>query len=212
MWSRTLRSPFNVVVALTVGCILMHQTGLGSASDGGEVLKSAIKKLVDNHRRQIHEALRGFPMPGNRSLEDFTPETNGRPIQSVLITTWKTGSSFIGELLHTVPATFYHYEPLFDFGILQIRDEPLASIAVRNLENLLKCDYQDLDHYLNFTRYNNSFQFIRNKWLADLLKSEPDHYFDPQILEPICKLLPWHAMKLVRLRLDLTARLLANEE
>lgn len=54
----------------------------------------------------------------------------------------------MGDVLNAHPANFYHYEPLLDFGIVQIRDSPLADEALDNLESMFKCDYTNLGNEL----------------------------------------------------------------
>ena len=62
-----------------------------------------------------------------------------------IATTWRSGSTFLGDILLSHPATFYHYEPLINYKIHQVRDgTPLAPKAIKALENLFKCDYSDL--------------------------------------------------------------------
>ena len=54
----------------------------------------------------------------------------------ILATSWRSGSTFLGEALSWHPGTFYSYEPLVYFDKLkQVRVEPqggLARIAIRS--------------------------------------------------------------------------------
>jgi hypothetical protein len=68
----------------------------------------------------------------------------GTPVRSLIITTWRSGSTFVGEVLNTHPGNYYHSEPLADYEIIQIRGEPLATGAIKNLRNLLNCNYTDM--------------------------------------------------------------------
>jgi hypothetical protein len=68
----------------------------------------------------------------------------GTPVRSLIITTWRSGSTFLGDVLNSHPGNYYHYEPLLDYDIVQIRGEPLASGAIRNLRNLLNCNYTNM--------------------------------------------------------------------
>lgn len=77
-------------------------------------------------------------------LEDLLMERGGRPMRSIILTSWRSGSTFLGDVVNAHPASFYHYEPLLDFGIVQIRGPPLADEALRNLESLLRCDFGNL--------------------------------------------------------------------
>lgn len=72
-------------------------------------------------------------------------------MRSVILTSWRSGSTFFGDVINAHPANFYHYEPLLDFGIVQIRGPPLADEALRNLEALLKCDFSNLGRLFSKT-------------------------------------------------------------
>lgn len=56
----------------------------------------------------------------SRKLNDLVMEKGGQPIRNVIFTTWRSGSTFLGETLDSHPGTFYHYEPLLHFEIKQV--------------------------------------------------------------------------------------------
>lgn len=72
------------------------------------------------------------------------PELGGQPIRSIIITTWRSGSTFLGDVLNSHPGNYYHYEPLLDYDIIQIRGAPLANDALQTLRDLLHCNYSSL--------------------------------------------------------------------
>lgn len=77
-------------------------------------------------------------------------------MRSVVITTWRSGSTFIGGVLDSHPATFHFSEPLTDFRTVQVRGEPLGTPAVRALQSLLTCNYRVLgksDSEITFLNY-----------------------------------------------------------
>ena len=43
-------------------------------------------------------------------------EMNAKPLRIMLVTTWKSGSTFLGELLGAGQTVYYDYEPLFLIG------------------------------------------------------------------------------------------------
>lgn len=77
-------------------------------------------------------------------LDDLVMEKGGTPMRSIILTSWRSGSTFLGDVINAHPANFYHYEPLLDFGIVQIRGPPLAEEALQNIESLLNCDFHNL--------------------------------------------------------------------
>lgn len=65
-------------------------------------------------------------------------------MRSIILATWRSGSTFLGDVLQAHPANFYHYEPLLDFGITQVRGSPMSHRAIRNLNALFNCQYHKL--------------------------------------------------------------------
>ena len=64
-----------------------------------------------------------------------------------VVTTWRSGSTFLGDILTSHPATFYHYEPLIHLGITQVRSGKLAETALKALKSQLNCSYNGLGKY-----------------------------------------------------------------
>ena len=65
----------------------------------------------------------------------------------IIITSWRSGSTLMGELLNSMPGSFYSYEPLTLFGINRIyNDSQLVPKAVNVIKNILKCNYS-MVHY-----------------------------------------------------------------
>jgi hypothetical protein len=78
-------------------------------------------------------------------------DKGGTPIRNVILTTWRSGSTFLGDLVISHPGTFYHYEPLLHFGITRVRDYSGVGgsvydgrKAVDTLRDLMNCDYSKL--------------------------------------------------------------------
>lgn len=158
-----------------------------------------MKAMKANKHIYIKGIIQSCPLKGIHLILSSNPST------------WRSGSTFLGSILASVPGTFYHYEPLGDFGVFQINEDPLASIAIRNVKKLLNCDYKAMDRYLRFCRITSS-HFTQNRWIRNLRISQPDLDYKPELLQPICKLFPWHAMKVLRLRLATAERLLQDQE
>ena len=73
----------------------------------------------------------------------FKNVKNVLPLQTrgvVLLTYYRSGSSFVGELFNQHPDVFYHFEPLFPYSG-DCSDEPAyKSEKVNLIEGILKCD------------------------------------------------------------------------
>ena len=55
------------------------------------------------------------------------------------MTSWRSGSTLMGELLNSIPDSFYSYEPLALFEINRIyNDSNLVSTAVNVIKSILR--------------------------------------------------------------------------
>jgi len=131
------------------------------------------------------------------------------PRHSLVVTTWRSGSTFLGDVLLAHPATFYHYEPLLDFGIMRVRGGEEGRRAVANLRRLLRCDYSNMERYLD---YGEEHPWLHNHntrlwWICNAFR---DFCSSPEFLGRFCALFPFQAIKTVRLALGLTKELLAD--
>lgn len=193
--------------------------GIGSASGlTSERLSAAtIPEVVAQQRLRIAEEMENFEYPAGRfgvdaeKLSDLTPETEGIPVRSMVLTTWRSGSTFLGDILNAMPGNYYHYEPLLHLGIKQVREPEEEELAIKHLKSLYYCDYQnDMDEYLNYGK-KNLHLFQHNKRLWQLCKEYPHYCWRPKFLTPICKLFPLQSMKTVRLRLSSAEKLLEDK-
>lgn len=167
-----------------------------------------IADILNYQRQEIIHEMKFFKYQNvNENLASLTPESNGKPFRSVIITTWRTGSTFLGEILNTMPGNFYHFEPLLDFGVVKIRGPPHDKRAIYNLKQLLNCNYNNLTSYLNFS-IDHEFLFSYNTRLWRYCLLYPEYCSNPSFLSPFCRLFPLQSMKIIRLRLALAEQLL----
>ncbi|XP_024943302.1 carbohydrate sulfotransferase 5 isoform X3 [Cephus cinctus] len=184
-----------------------------------------IHRVIDQQRKAIEREMVDYNYPNGlyginarceqwdgfcSKLEDFVMEKGGRPMRSVILTTWRSGSTFFGDVLNAHPANFYHYEPLLDFGIVQVRNKPLAEYALRNIKAMFHCDFSDMDHYLDYGK-THSWLFNHNTHLWRQCQLHKKICWDPRFASGMCRLFPFQSMKLVRLRLQVAEELLADE-
>ncbi|XP_017069892.1 carbohydrate sulfotransferase 4 [Drosophila eugracilis] len=231
---RPLTTPFNQAAGRDQGA----GAGVGAPVDGGPSNSLARSAFYDRFQQQLQQpsqtvvynltatsvdvlsAQRSriltemenfeYPRGGAERLADMTPETNGTPVRSVVVTSWRSGSTFLGDILNSIPGNFYHYEPLLDFGIKQIRDPEDQELAVQNLKNLLNCDYADMIDYLNFGK-THTYLFEHNTRLWDVCREFPRFCWRPAFLTRFCRLFPIQSMKTVRLRLAQAEKLLEDQ-
>ncbi|XP_067621128.1 carbohydrate sulfotransferase 5 [Eurosta solidaginis] len=178
-------------------------------------MTATIADILAAQRVKVITEMENFEYPQGRfgvdaeKLTDMTPETNGTPIRSVIITSWRSGSTFLGDILNAMPANFYHYEPLLSFGINQVRDGADGVEALRMLRQLLHCNYTNMHEYLDYGK-THTYLFEHNERLWSVCKEFPQFCWQPKFLTPICKLFPMQSMKVIRLRLALAKALLED--
>jgi hypothetical protein len=178
-------------------------------------LSVTIEDVLNFQRQQLADEMQYYEFPSGRfgveakNLQELTPESGGAPMRSIILSTWRSGSTFLGDVLNAMPGNYYHYEPLLTFDISQIRGPPHDKIALKTLKKLLKCNYTGLDDYLEFGQ-NHNYLFSHNLRLWNQCHLFPSFCYQPKFLEPFCKLFPLQSMKVVRLRVKLAASLLKD--
>lgn len=130
---------------------------------------------------------------------------------SVILSTWRSGSTFLGDIINSMPANYYHYEPLLNYEIVQIRGPPQSDQAIDTLRKLLKCNYTALTDYLEYGQSHN-YLFTHNFRLWHSCQLHPQFCYDPQFLNSFCRLFPFQSMKVVRVRLALAESLLNDND
>lgn len=129
---------------------------------------------------------------------------------SVILSTWRSGSTFLGDIMNAMPGNFYHYEPLLNYEIVQIRGPPQSEYAIDTLRQLLKCNYSTLNDYLDYGT-NHNYLFSHNFRLWRNCQIYPQFCYEPEFLNAFCRLFPFQSMKIVRLRLALAESLLNDK-
>lgn len=170
-----------------------------------------IKRIIDEERESIRNDMKNYRFPTDRVLGNFLIEGDGKPIRSIILSTYRSGSSFLGSIIEAHPGNFYHFEPLTDFNFVQIRGPPLDVKAVDRIKALLNCEYEKLHDYLEFAKsrpwyFNKTINFQKH------CNPREDLCYSSKFLSTYCQLFPFESMKLVRLRLNVAQELLADEK
>lgn len=185
-----------------------------------------IEGILKEQRLKIAEETRSLDgEKGFENLDTFIPENNGIPLRNIIVTTWRSGSTFLGAILNSMPGNYYHFEPLVNYGITVVRGPPSDDEAIYQLKELLHCNYSSVNEYVSFGA-NQKFVYNYNHRLWNYCYLHPGHPsntglkggspHDPRycsnadFLTSFCKLFPVQSMKIMRLRLALAERLLED--
>ena len=153
-----------------------------------------------------------FCCSGDHKVGDIIPVEDSRPI--LLLTTWRSGSTFTGDILNQYPATFYYFEPLHYYANRREKDAIQSEDIF--LKSLFQCSFnKDNFGYLqHVAQWANSFLFKKHNWrLWDSCKNVlplNTMCFLPEFLSFACRLHPIKLVKTVRLRAREIAQLLAG--
>jgi hypothetical protein len=180
-------------------------------------VSDTIEGILNNERQRLMEIMRNHPERNfgvnAKNLTELTLQGNSNPIRSVIISSWRSGSTFLGDVINALPGNFYYYEPLIHFNIKKIRGEPSARAAVVNLlKNLLTCNYTETDEYKKYSlsHEKNEYFSTYNKPLWAQCQLFPNFCHQPKLLEKFCKLFPMQSMKVLKLSLRPAADLLKD--
>lgn len=172
-----------------------------------------IEKILERTRSKIKFELYNynFTFSGVHKLDDLLLESGGRPVRSIIFSTWRSGTTFLGEVLNAMPGNFYHYEPLLKYEIIQIRGPPNADKALSTIKSMLKCDFRNMEDYFEYGK-KHLHQFSHNTRLWDHCKHKKELCADANFTSKFCKIFPFQSMKVVRVRLRLIKDLLDDKE
>lgn len=157
-----------------------------------EVLQM-VQETVEDERRQMKDKEKFWS-------GDVTP------LRILLVSTWRSGSTFLGQVLQQHPGVFQHFEPFSYAGVKQIRSGSEAFQSQQFLHRLLECRFEGEDVYLNYTRKHPLEMLGHNKriWKPCSTSQRVDLCSNETFLTQACNMFPIQLVKSVRLRLNLT--------
>ena len=154
------------------------------------------------------------------SISDKIPVENAKNI--LIATSWRSGSSFLGDLLNHYPGTFYSFEPIhyidFKKHQLKLSKKWRHEEALKLMRDIYKCDYSTnitTGYLKHVSKSENQFLLRHNgrvwKSCTSLLPSNAA-CFTPEFLNRVCPLFPIRLIKTVRLRMTLVEKLLRDAD
>lgn len=167
--------------------------------------------VIKQQKEIVEEEMFDYKFPPKTQLKNFTLSNKGQPKRNIIIASWRTGSTFLGQLVSSVPGTFYFYEPLIHHGPYEVIQPPQSSTSLEMIKKLLKCDYSGLDDIIENAKLHQ-IKFSHNTQLWKQCLLYPHYCFNHKFFSDICKAFPFQTMKIVRWRLKITEDLLKDEE
>ncbi|XP_004068361.1 carbohydrate sulfotransferase 7 [Oryzias latipes] len=161
---RRLNKKFLIVIVAYSGLLLLIAYVLDYRDKSGEHaklpqqqprcsdLENTVALLWDNN---------GYKVNGSDAAAEARFNRSQPRIHIYLHATWRTGSSFLGELFNQHPDVFYLYEPMWHiWQALYPGDAGSLQGAVRDmLSSLYRCDFSVLKLYAGTQNISTSFIF-----------------------------------------------------
>lgn len=196
---------------------LAAELGQGKDISGVNAPRSIVPAVYEPFRAEIPLEL----SPGHK-LGDRLPASSTRNV--LVATSWRSGSTFMGDLLDHYPGAFYSFEPLhflshwYRSDNNTINGTKYAADAVQLLSGIFKCDFTTKlsNRYLSHVaKGSNQFLLKHNfrLWnVCETLLPAASGCFLPALQSRICSLFPLRVVKTVRLRVSLTEKLLKDTD
>lgn len=117
------------------------------------------------------------------------------PMKRILIvSTWRTGSSFLGELIQSAPGVFYSYEPLHFFD----RHPGTKTDLIRSI---FQCRFTaDYLRHVNGLMEGGQDFMRRNRRVWESCQHDKSLCYRPDFVARLCSYFPIQLIKVVRLR------------
>ncbi|XP_066983955.1 carbohydrate sulfotransferase 5-like [Macrobrachium rosenbergii] len=135
----------------------------------------------------------------------------GYPRVVILWTTWRSGSTFLGDLLvSAVPETFYSYEPLLPYGVRILRaNDNTANDAFAYLGDLFRCNLTNYKWEVRRMARERCYR-RRNTYLMARCASPKVDCGNTVVVSDVCKSAKLHFAKVLRMGLVWARKLLED--
>jgi hypothetical protein len=133
--------------------------------------------------------------------------TSPVPMKRILIvTTWRSGSTFLGEIIQSAPGVFYSYEPLYYF-------EQHSGSKTELIQSLFRCQFSaNYLRFINGLPENSQNFMLMNRRVWEACQHNRTLCYRPEFVGELCSYFPIHLIKVVRLRIKELSSLLADEK
>ena len=143
---------------------------------------------------------------GNIKVGQTVPDHSARHI--LILTTWRSGSTFLGDLLNHYKGTFYYFEPLHYYSKVKNKHglEPRQN-ETEFLRSLLECEFTEdnIGFLHHVSKADNKFLFKNHNFrlwnTCHNLLPQDMMCLMPEYLNKVCPLFPIKTIKTVRLQM-----------
>ncbi|GBN72836.1 Carbohydrate sulfotransferase 1 [Araneus ventricosus] len=127
------------------------------------------------------------------------------PIHVLLIAYARTGSSFVGDLLQSLPNTFYHFEPLHFLGNPVLNDSFQEARAL--LDKVFRCNVSSIDGFLKWQKKHKGYMKFKRSFNYWKECSKKNFCYNGSYIDNYCRKRGTIVVKTIRLKLPDAAEL-----
>ncbi|XP_016982881.1 carbohydrate sulfotransferase 2 [Drosophila rhopaloa] len=143
-------------------------------------------------------------------LSNYTLETGGQPIRSMLVTFRGSGALTLLDNLAHQPGCYQHYAPLIAYESRSVAEQAVDRV-LDELVALYNCNYNKSTEMLHWGMRSAVFRRFYGVQSKTCMTYSQEICWDPQKMAGICKLYPFINMAVYNLRLRFLASLLERE-
>ncbi|KAL1475332.1 hypothetical protein MTO96_037368 [Rhipicephalus appendiculatus] len=142
-------------------------------------------------------------------VQTYPQQRPSKVLKILELAYFRSGSSFLGQLLSANPQTFYHFEPL---RTLPVGNRLYGKEALRGLDYITDFFYCDFTNHSDQLRLGMKYPhpFRQNTYLWSVCKGIKRVCLDAEFLNAVCKTAPIQVMKVVRIGMDAVRRYLRD--
>lgn len=164
--------------------------------------RQQIYQMKEDHQLTEREFL---PCNSSRLISSYKESQNERPVNVLLLSSMgRSGSSFLGGLLSSLPGSFYFYEPL-----RRLEEWKLLTpgVGVRGLKALFTCNLTEPVRSALTARNSRKSTLHDVRWC-----SSSSACFSAEALEAACRRKRFRVVKTIRSRVSWLPELLKDAE
>ncbi|KAF2361577.1 Sulfotransferase domain [Trinorchestia longiramus] len=148
--------------------------------------------------------------PGNLHFTPGGVVSKDKVKRILVLTTWRSGSTFLGDIFNAYPGTFYSFEPLHQLLQKQhLEDGPLKKPVLKLLRDIMTCNMSQQDGFFDYVK-NKTFLISHNSRYWQSCSMNRALCFDANFYNKVCEVMPVNVIKTVRMGAGPVEELLAD--
>lgn len=171
-----------------------------------ENMTSIDQKIQLVVQKKAHELFEEMKSEGlENELKKFF--FKGERKYSIVTSNFRSGSSFVGDFIQSVPGTFYHFEPLLNarvkFNLARYTNR------IRRIIKFLKCNLTHLQDYFEHEK-KQKYLFKQTRVLEDI--TDKELLLNYKFIDKVCQIYPFQGMKVMKIELEGFKRIFEKNE